>query len=78
MAWRSVSNDVPEGEPILVSCDGQAVVALAFPGDYYYPQTTFMDARTFDILPTPTHWMAIENPPPARLAVDAGACRRAA
>jgi len=78
MDWRSVSKDVPEGEPILISDGRQAVVALAFRGDYYYPHMTFMDARTFDVLPTPSHWTAIEQPPSSRLAQNAAERRRAA
>ncbi|HYJ29337.1 MAG TPA: hypothetical protein VEW25_03245 [Allosphingosinicella sp.] len=43
----------------------QVVVALAFPSDYYCPQMTFMDARTFEILPIPSHWMALLDRPQA-------------
>lgn len=80
MRWQRVSRDIPEGVPILVSCAGQAVVALAFRGDYYFPEATFMDARTCDILPVPSHWMPLPDKPqaqePARREVSAR--RRAA
>jgi hypothetical protein len=78
MVWRRVSKDVPEGKPILVACGDQAVVALAFPGDYYFPDMTFMDARTFDILPTPSHWTTIEPLPSSQLSGGGAECRRAA
>jgi hypothetical protein len=80
MRWRRVCRDIPEGEPILV-CDGvRSVVALAFPGDSYFPETTFMDARTFDILPQPTHWMPLPERPLADVqeGQQAPAPRRAA
>lgn len=63
MRWRPVCGDVPEGEPILVSYGDQAVVALAFHPDYYCPEMTFMDARTFEILPIPSHWMPLPDRP---------------
>lgn len=78
MIWRPVSEDMPEGAPILVACGDQAVVALAFPGDYYFPDMTFMDARTFDILPTPSHWARIEPLPSSGLGGHAAECRQAA
>jgi hypothetical protein len=63
MGWKRVSRDVPEGEPILVSYGDRAVVALAFPADYYCAEMTFMDARTYEILPIPTHWMVLPEAP---------------
>lgn len=70
---------MPEGEPVLVCYDDQAVVALVFPPDSYCPETTFMDARTFEILPVPTHWMRLpERPPAAARADDRPPARRAA
>lgn len=80
MQWRRVCRNIPKGEPLLV-CDGRmAVVALVFPGDYYFPEMTFMDARTFDILPVPTHWMPLPERPAADAAADdaSAAQRRAA
>jgi hypothetical protein len=80
MRWRRVCRDIPEGEPILVSDGARAVVALAFAGDSYFPDMTFMDARTFDILPKPTHWMPLPERPLARAEEQraAPAPRRAA
>jgi hypothetical protein len=80
MGWHRVCRDVPEGELILVSYGEQVVVALAFPADYYFPEMTFMDARTFDILPLPTHWMKLPEPPQAETSSRPGApvSRRAA
>jgi hypothetical protein len=63
MTWRADCRDVPEGQPILVWTGEDAVVALAFAGDDYFPDTTFMDARTFEILPTPSHWMPLPEGP---------------
>lgn len=65
MIWHPVCRNVPEGEPILVSYDGMAVVALAFPPDYYFREATFMDARTFEILPVPSYWMPLPDRPQA-------------
>jgi hypothetical protein len=65
MTWRAVGADVPEGKPILVAYGEQVVVALSFPGDDYFPEATFMDARTFEILPIPSHWMPLPEPPPS-------------
>ena len=80
MTWRRVCRDVPEGEAILVSYGGQAVVALAFPADDYCPAMTFMDARTFEILPIPSHWMPLPDRPRTEWAGGrrASASRRAA
>jgi hypothetical protein len=66
MRWRAVCRDVPEGEPILVSYGEQTVVALAFPPDRYFPDLTFMDARTFEILPIPAFWMRLPPRPEAK------------
>jgi hypothetical protein len=65
MTWHPVSRNVPEGEPILVYSGEQVVVALAFPADYYWPEMTFMDARTFEILPIPSYWMPLPDLPQA-------------
>ncbi|HEY0013726.1 MAG TPA: hypothetical protein VGB79_12845 [Allosphingosinicella sp.] len=66
MRWRRISRDVTEGEPILVSYGNQCVVALAFPADSYCREMTFMDARTFEILPIPLHWMPLPEAPAAQ------------
>jgi hypothetical protein len=65
MTWNPLCRDVPEGKPILVCYGEQAVVALAFAADDYFPEMTFMDARTFDILPLPSHWMQLPDRPRA-------------
>jgi hypothetical protein len=80
MTWHRVCRDIPEGEPILVSYGDQVVVALAFPPDYYCREMTFMDARTFDILPIPSHWMRLPDRPQAETSAvpDASFSRRAA
>ena len=80
MSWRRLGRDVPEEEPILVCYGDLAVVALAFPADYYCPEMTFMDARTFDILPLPSHWMPLPARPRPDWATgrDASVSRRAA
>lgn len=78
--WYPVCRNIPEGEPILVFDGAQAVVALAFPPDYYCPEMTFMDARTFEILPIASHWMPLPDRPQAERKGGGGAsvCRRAA
>jgi hypothetical protein len=78
--WYPLSRNIPEGQPILVFDGEQAVVALAFPPDYYCLEPTFMDARTFEILPLPSHWMPLPDRPQSDGAVEGGvsACRRAA
>jgi hypothetical protein len=48
---------------MLVCYGDQVVVALAFPPDDYCSEPTFMDARTFEILPIPTHWMPLPDRP---------------
>ena len=75
MKWQPVSPELPKGEPILVCYDRVAVVALAFQGDYYYPDMTFMDARTFEILPIPTHWMPLPERPGTDTPVEEPAPR---
>ena len=69
MSWRRVCRDLPEGRPILISYGELSVVALAFRADYYYPEMTFMDARTFEILPTPSHWMPVPESPQREASV---------
>ena len=64
MTWRPVGGDIPEGKPILIAYPDLVVVALAYPGDDYCPEMTFMDARTFEILPIPPYWMELPEPPP--------------
>lgn len=80
MTWRPVGRNIPEGESVLVSYGEKAVVALAFPADYYCPEMTFMDARTHEILPIPSHWMPLpDRPQTERIAGrDASVPRRAA
>ena len=63
MSSLLVCRDVPEGELILVSHRERAVVALAYLPDNYFPEMTFLDARTFDILPTPSYLMPLPHPP---------------
>ncbi|CAA9238745.1 MAG: hypothetical protein AVDCRST_MAG93-1227 [uncultured Chloroflexia bacterium] len=61
MEWRALTDDLPKGE-VLVWLGNRAAVAVVVPADDSSPESIFMDARTCDLLPWPSHWMPIAPP----------------
>ena len=61
--WIPIETAPPCG-PVLVFSDGTCVVATVVDGigpDGAW--RVFMDPRNDEILPSPTHWMTLPNPP---------------
>ena len=61
MEWRRLTDDLPEGEALIWLGD-RAAVAVLVPADDRHSSPTFMDARTSDLLPWPTHFIPIRPP----------------
>jgi hypothetical protein len=61
MQWHPLTNELPKGE-VLVWLGDRAAVAVLVPADENYDAPSFMDARTSDLLPWPTHFMPLTPP----------------
>ena len=63
--WMEVGDDLPEEEDVLVWSGGFAVVGslLIERGPDGREVRSFMDVLGNEILPWPTHWMRIPQPP---------------
>ena len=68
--WMRVGEDVPEGEDVLVWSAGKAVVGslLVERRPDGTESRSFMDVLGNEILPWPTHWMRLPQPPQDRAA----------
>lgn len=72
MNWVAISEGLPTG-PVLVWADGEVYVAVLV-GGHADPERAFMDIHSSDLLPWPTHWRKLPEPPAAiSVARDWGA-----
>jgi hypothetical protein len=60
LRWISVSESLP-GTEALIHCDGEYRLAVLVGTGEADP--VFMDVHSSDILPWPSHWMALPAPP---------------
>jgi len=63
-AWMPIKTGPPAGEQLLIWVDGGCALAVMVEGsDSKGPWRVFMDPRSDEILPWPTHWMALPSAP---------------
>ncbi|AJP73890.1 hypothetical protein [Sphingomonas hengshuiensis] len=74
--WVPISR-LPSFDAVLIWSDGRCVVASLVEGvDAGKRWRVFMDARNDDLLPWPTHWMALPLAPAASESNDQAALRQ--
>ncbi len=62
--WIPVEQNPPVATPLLIWSNGACAVAVVVEGtDESGPWQVFMDARSDEILPWPSHWMQLPHPP---------------
>lgn len=62
--WSPIAVDPPAGTPVLIWIEQSCSVALLVEGsDAKGSWRVFMDPRSDEALPWPTHWMPLPQPP---------------
>ena len=75
--WVSTRQALPSGEALVVTSDGRFWLAVLV-RDGSDDDGVFMEARSCDLLPWPTHWMPLPPLPWAQIATTGGECACAA
>jgi hypothetical protein len=61
MHWISTEKEMPHSE-VLIYAEGEYYVAAVVEATTHDPEPSFVSAHSSDLLPWPSHWMAL---PPA-------------
>ncbi len=59
LSWIAISDRQPSGD-VLIFADGQYYLAVLIADP---PAPGFVDIHSCDLLPWPSHWMALPDPP---------------
>lgn len=62
MRWDPIADQRPNGE-VLIYASGEFYFAVLVHGAADDPEPAFMDPGSADLIPRPSHWMKLPDPP---------------